>query len=203
MSCPHPSTLSDLSSHRTPNRPPRVVHPTRDVHRHGSLLALPGAVVMYNASTPLSMPLGVHPYSINSLGSLPWRCPVPSTVISQTFLSYLSTRILSHFQIPCPLLDLCVAEKHLCARIPSRVALSLPRASHSIGSIPRFSDPPILFQNVPGHHCLVSHSIQAESLSTISCLSSHAASIPARRAEPSLSLSLCILLAYNQSLTFI
>lgn len=127
-------TLSDVSSRRTLSHPLHV-HPTRDVPRPVSLLAPAGAVVMPNASTPLSIPMDGHPSLINSPGSPHLRCQVLSIVISQTFLSCLSTRLLLHFQTPYLLLDLCVAEKHLCARIPSRVAMSLPLASHPLGNI--------------------------------------------------------------------
>ena len=202
--CParlRPYSLPHISPHRALNHPHHVVHPTRGAHLLGTFLVLPGAVVMHSASTVLSMPLGVHPYSINSLGSRLLRCRVPPTAISQTFPSCLSTRILLHSQIPSPLLDLCVAEKHLCARILSGVAMSLPLASHSLGNT---LGRPIPFRIVQRHPRLVSHSIPAMSLSTISCPSSHAASIPALRSEPSPSLSnihSLILSAYNQTLT--
>ena len=138
---------------------------------------------MPNASTPLSMPLGGRVYSISSLGSLPLRCQVPPIAISQTFLSCLSTRIFLQFQTPCLLLDLCVAERRLCARIPSEVAPSLPLQSHSSGNIPRPTDPQVPCQVVRGRHHLTSRLIPAESHSKISCPSSPAVSIPALRSE--------------------
>lgn len=70
-----------LSSHRALNHPPHVVHPTRGVPSLVSLVALPGVVVIHNALTVLSMPLDVHPYSINSPGFLPSRRQVPSAAI--------------------------------------------------------------------------------------------------------------------------
>ena len=205
-------TLLDVSSHRIQSHPPHVAHPTRGAPPPVSLLARPGAVVFHSASTAPWMPLGDPPYSTSSLGSLPLRCRVPTTATSQTFLSCPSTWIPSHSQTLSPLLDRCVAEKHLCARIPWGTRLHL--ASHTLGNIPRFTAPPIPSQIPQEHRPPVFHSIRAVSHSTISCPSFHAASIPALRSDPSgasATLSPCllsilvisILSAYNQMLTSI